>query len=155
MLLPYDPTSKDPSGSVFDEIFLQDMLPYMESTYRLRSGNDFRAVAGLSRGAGWAIHFGFKYPKRFGIIGAHSPIIFREDSIMITKWLDILPSFKMPDIFMDIGDDDPNMESFELLKQFFDQRSVPYETMSAPGYHSQQYWQSQVETYIRWITSKW
>jgi enterochelin esterase-like enzyme len=155
IVMPYDPNPRGPSATSFDEVFLQDMLPYIEANYRVASGLDLRALGGVSRGAGWAIHFGFLYPDLFGTIGAHSPIIFNEDYLKLAEWLGAIPAGTMPRISMDIGDHDPNREAYERLEAFLADRSIPFEAYEYPGYHNETYWRSQVESYIRWYSAGW
>ncbi|MFC2064677.1 alpha/beta hydrolase [Chloroflexota bacterium] len=155
IVMPYDPNPRGPSGTSFDEVFLQDMLPYIDATYRVASGANKRAVGGVSRGAGWAIHFGFMNPVLFGNIGTHSPIIFNEDYLMLNEWLREIPAGEMPRIRLDIGDRDPNREAFEKLEMLFTDQSIAFEAKEFPGYHNESYWRSQVESYIRWYTAGW
>ncbi len=51
--------------SLFEEI-----LPFVEGAYRVRSDRDGRALAGFSMGGAQAVYLGLKYPDRVGWIGA-------------------------------------------------------------------------------------
>ena len=155
MVLPYDPTNRDPSMTPFDEIFLQDLFPYINNNYRILSGANYHSLGGVSRGAGWAIHFGLLYPELFGAIGAHSPIIFWEDSADIGKWLDAIPAGKIPRFTLDIGDNDPNRDSYEKMEKLLTDRDIEFKAHESPGYHKDEYWESQVENYIRWYAAGW
>ena len=155
IIMPYDPNQREPESTKFDEVFMKDLLPYIEANYRILSGARNRAIGGLSRGAGWAIHFGLNYPDLFGAIGAHSPIIFWEDSSEIGKWLDSIPRSRVPRFYVDIGDKDPNPDSAILLDSLLTDRKILHEFLVNPGFHTEQYWESQVENYMRWYAAEW
>jgi enterochelin esterase-like enzyme len=155
IIMPYDPNQREPASTTFDEVFMEDLLPYIDENYRTLPDPEFRAVGGLSRGAGWALHFGLKNPDLFGMIGAHSPIIFWEDSTEIGNWLNAIPRNRLPRIYVDIGESDPNPDSAILLEKLLMDRNIPHEYHISPGYHTEQYWSSQVENYIRWYAAGW
>ena len=56
----------------FEEILLNDLIPEIDSHYRTLDSRDFRALAGLSIGAGQAQRIGFKNLETFSSIGAFS-----------------------------------------------------------------------------------
>ena len=155
MVMPYDPNQREPGSTSFDEVFMEELLPYIDANYRTLPEPEYKAVGGLSRGAGWAIHFGLTNPTLFGIIGAHSPIIFWEDSGEIGKWLNAIPRNSMPRMYVDIGASDPNPDSAILLENLLMDRNIPHEYHISPGYHTEQYWESQVENYMRWYAAGW
>jgi enterochelin esterase-like enzyme len=155
IVMPYDPNQREPGSTSFDEVFMEDLLPYIDANYRILPGSENRAMGGLSRGAGWALHFGLIHPDLFGVIGAHSPIIFWEDSAEIEKWLDSIPRTRMPRFYVDIGENDPNPESANLLEKLLTDRNISHVYHTSLGYHTEQYWGSQVESYIRWYAAGW
>jgi enterochelin esterase-like enzyme len=155
IVMPYDPNPRGPEGTPFDEIFLQELLPYLKDNYRISDDADLWALGGVSRGAGWAIHFGFLHPELFGAIGAFSPIIFWEDSPELGTWLEAIPAGKNPRISLDIGNMDPNSEGYKKLEAILTQEGIPFEASEFPGNHSDDYWRSRVESYLRWFTAGW
>jgi len=155
IVMPYDPNPRGPEGTPFDEIFMQELLPYLNTNYRLSGEAGLRALGGVSRGAGWAIHFGFQHPDLFGAIGVYSPIIFWEDSPELGKWLDAVPTGSVPRISIDIGDRDPNREGYDTLTKVLTGKGVPFDASEFPGLHSDDFWRSRVESYLRWFAAGW
>ena len=51
----------------------KDLMPYIEKNYSCKTGRDNTAVFGFSMGGREAIAMGFKYPEKFGYIGASCP----------------------------------------------------------------------------------
>lgn len=56
----------------FNEILLQDIIPFVERRYRVCRDRDHRAVAGLSMGSMQASMAAFTHPELFGWIGLFS-----------------------------------------------------------------------------------
>jgi enterochelin esterase-like enzyme len=59
-----------------DSAFMRDLLPYVESHYKVRTARADRAVAGLSMGGYGALHFALTYPERFCAAGLLSPAVY-------------------------------------------------------------------------------
>jgi len=155
LIMPYDPNGREPTETMFDEVFMDEALPYVDAHFRTIPSADFRAVGGLSRGAGWALHFGLTHPELFGAIGAHSPIIFWEDAPKIGTWLDAIPRSEMPRFYLDIGDQDPNNASADLLEGILQDHNIPFEQHLNSGFHTEAYWSQHVEDYLRWYVAGW
>lgn len=51
---------------------LQDLIPFIESSYPVWTGRENRAIAGLSMGGGQSLNFGLNNLKKFAWIGAFS-----------------------------------------------------------------------------------
>ncbi len=50
-----------------------DLMPYIEANYSVKTGKENTAVAGLSMGGREALYIGFSMPETFGYIGAFCP----------------------------------------------------------------------------------
>lgn len=57
----------------FEDVLINDLIPYIEENYNASSDPNIRAIAGLSMGAGQTLNFGYKNPEVFTWIGAFSP----------------------------------------------------------------------------------
>lgn len=57
---------------LFPEFLTGDLLPFVESRYRVKAGKDNRAIAGLSMGSMQASMTAFDHPGKFGWIGLFS-----------------------------------------------------------------------------------
>lgn len=58
-----------------EDFLLQDFMPFIERTYRVRKDRDGRAVSGISMGGFGSLKIAFKLPDRFGSVSAHSPFL--------------------------------------------------------------------------------
>jgi enterochelin esterase-like enzyme len=60
---------------LYDQYVVKDVMPLIESKYRVASGRENRAIAGLSMGGGQSITLGFRHLDLFSAIGAFSAAI--------------------------------------------------------------------------------
>ena len=66
-------------GSVrYNDFFLQEFLPSIESTYRIRATRAGRAVSGISMGGYGALRFAFAHPELFSAVSAQSAALITE-----------------------------------------------------------------------------
>ena len=56
----------------FEKDLLQDLMPYIESHYSVRSDRDHRAITGLSMGGGQGLDFGLNNIDKFAWVGGFS-----------------------------------------------------------------------------------
>jgi enterochelin esterase-like enzyme len=146
-----------PSANKFDEAVVEELIPWVDESYRTLADRESRAVGGLSRGASWAFHLAFTRPELFGAVGGHSPPVFQEDAPRMRMLLDELPTGLRPRIWLDIGERDQRaiLESATWLEGLLDERDIPHHWMLNPGDHSEDYWRSHVELYLRWYAQEW
>lgn len=52
----------------FEDYFFQELIPYIENTYRTRTDRLGRAIAGFSMGGGCATVYGVHHPERFAMV---------------------------------------------------------------------------------------
>jgi enterochelin esterase-like enzyme len=74
MMRPRDGSSRPVDEFIPD--FLNDIMPYAESHYRLYTDQAHRAIAGLSMGGGHTLNIAFPNPGKFAYIGVFSSGIF-------------------------------------------------------------------------------
>ncbi|NUN70437.1 MAG: alpha/beta fold hydrolase [Bacteroidetes bacterium] len=57
----------------YEDAFVRELIPHIDSVYRTRGIREARALAGLSMGGYGALKFGIKYPHLFALAAALSP----------------------------------------------------------------------------------
>lgn len=60
----------------YEDLVSQELIRYMETHYRARSGRENRAIAGTSMGGYGALKIAMKYPDLYAAVVGQSPIIF-------------------------------------------------------------------------------
>ena len=59
-------------GDVFSNDLINDLMPYIESTYRTKNGRDDRAIGGFSRGGNQALYNGLANLDKFSYLCSYS-----------------------------------------------------------------------------------
>lgn len=157
IVMPYDRYGGQPIETKFSQAITETLIPYIDKTYRTLPDRQHRAVGGLSRGAGWAVHFAISEWQLFDRLGAHSPAVFHSDAQRMRTWLGKIPADQYPLIYMDIGDRDrPEiLRSALWFEALLNEYDIPHEWHLFSGYHSEEYWRAHLEQYLRWYTQDW
>jgi S-formylglutathione hydrolase FrmB len=56
----------------YEDFFIREFLPTIESHYRVRAERQDRGITGISMGGYGALRFAFRYPALFGSVSVHS-----------------------------------------------------------------------------------
>ena len=62
----------------YEDFFIREFIPYIESHYRIRMGRRSRGIAGVSMGGYGALRFAFKYPQMFAAVSVNSAALLKE-----------------------------------------------------------------------------
>lgn len=155
IIFPDDRYWNLPAGTGFGQRLVDDLVPYIDLTYRTLPDRNHRAIGGLSRGAGWALQLGLTRWDLFGSIGLHSLAVLQNDASKIPGWLAEIPGASRPRVFMDIGDNDQELEIAQLVEEQFSKHGLSHEWHLYSGAHTEEYWRAHVEEYIRWYAEGW
>ena len=63
------------SYELFEKYLLEEVIPLVESRYRVEAGRSSRWLAGLSRGGDQTFHTGFRHPEMFSALGVFSSVV--------------------------------------------------------------------------------
>jgi enterochelin esterase-like enzyme len=157
IVMPRDRVWTQPTEDGFGKAIVNDLIPWIDRTYRTLPDRSHRAIGGLSRGAGWALHLGLSHWELFGAFGTHSLPVFWTDLPDIKKWLDAIPPEEMPRIYIDIGEKDrPQiMKSTVWFENLLTEKNIPHVWHLFPGYHEEAYWEAHAEEYLKWYAEEW
>ena len=157
IVLPRDRSWAQPTEDPFGQVLVEKLVPTIDMEYRTQPERSQRAVGGLSRGAGWAIHLGLSQWETFGAIGGHSPPVFWADTPHIRAWLGKIPTGSLPRIYLDIGEKDRPaiLESARWFEGLLTEEGIPHVWHLYTGYHEEAYWASHVDEYLRWYAAGW
>lgn len=145
----------DPRSSRFGDAVVQELIPAVEKKYPTLERRKYRAVGGLSRGAGWALHLGLSHPDQFGSIGTHSLAVFPGDSNLVPKWRVKTDDELLPRLYMDIGLLDSLKDSAKRFEIRLSEYSYPHEWHLNQGTHNDQYWSEHIHDYLLWYSLGW
>jgi S-formylglutathione hydrolase FrmB len=66
-------------GSVrYNDFFVQEFVPLIETKYRVKKGRSNRAISGISMGGYGALRFAFAHPEMFSAVSAQSAALITE-----------------------------------------------------------------------------
>jgi S-formylglutathione hydrolase FrmB len=62
----------------YNDFFLQEFMPHIERTYRVRAGRAGRAISGISMGGYGALRMSFAHPELFSAVSAQSAALIMD-----------------------------------------------------------------------------
>jgi len=65
----------------YQDFFIREFIPYVESHYRIRADRQHRGISGMSMGGFGALRFGFLFPNLFGSVSAHSAALVEKSPL--------------------------------------------------------------------------
>lgn len=69
----------------FQDMLLEEMLPFVDKMYRTRASREFRGVAGLSMGGFGALHLSMRHPELFSACAAFSAAVGTAEEFKATE----------------------------------------------------------------------
>jgi S-formylglutathione hydrolase FrmB len=150
--------------SKYETYLVRELIPDVESRYRVIHERSARAIAGYSMGGYGALKFGFKYPGMFVFAGSMSGAFdapLRDDEISIkqtfgqpgnpvrdanniTKLATQASAQTLPYIYFDCGTEDPWLKTNRELASTFDKLGIKHDYQEATGTHDWSYWGRQI-----------
>jgi S-formylglutathione hydrolase FrmB len=62
----------------YEDFFVREFIPYIESHYRIRADRRDRGISGVSMGGFGALHLALRHPELFGAVSAHSAALIEK-----------------------------------------------------------------------------
>lgn len=163
----------------YEDFFFEELIPYVEKTYRIKNEKRYRAVAGLSMGGGGSFMYALHHPEMFSsacplsaYIGALSVEQFKErllrnnesyaDSIIQNYYehhnalslINKITEKQIKDVrwFIDCGDDDFLYEGNSLVHIAMRKKEIPHEFRIRDGGHSWTYWRKSLPVVLEFVS---
>ncbi len=74
---------------LYEDFFIREFIPAMESKYRARAGRASRAITGVSMGGYGALHMALKYPQMFSAVSSHMAALIKQIPPALTDARDL------------------------------------------------------------------
>jgi enterochelin esterase-like enzyme len=139
MVFPDDRYWNLPPGPAFGDRLVNLVVPYVDSHYRTLADAQHRALGGLSRGGGWAIHMILTEYTLFGIVD---------------RLMSAVPAGAWPRIWIDGGDRDGGLADIRRFEGLLSAYEVPHEWHLYSGDHTEPYWEAHLREYLLWYTQQ-
>jgi enterochelin esterase family protein len=140
---------------LFEQYVLKDVMPLIESRYRVAPGRENRAIAGLSMGGGQALTIGFRRLDLFSSIGAFSaaPVDFEKGFPQIlANPADTNAKLKV--LWLACGQQDRLLERSQKLSELWAARSIRHTFRVTEGAHVFKVWRQYLSEFapllFRW-----
>ncbi len=143
----------------WENVFLNELMPLVESQYRIDARRETRAIGGISRGGFWAFEIAFRHPDLFSSVGGHSAF-FAEgqapkefDPLKLARSAPDLDSLR---IELDRGNNDYAAPGLDLMHQRLDERGITHTyTVYTEGQHNNAHWQQHITEYLAFYAASW
>ena len=146
----------------FNEEMINNIIPFVESQYRVLTDAKNRALSGLSMGGGQAFYVGLQNTDTFGSVGIFSTGLFGgiggrrggmgggfnaeeqmpgllTDAKTFNEKLDLL--------YISVGQQDPRIEATKSIVETFREKGLDVEFNSFPGGHEWQVWRKSLHDF--------
>jgi enterochelin esterase-like enzyme len=158
-------------GERWGEYTAQDVVQFIDATYRTIPDAAHRAIGGLSMGAHGAMQLALNYPGTFGVVGMHSPTLrdyqgmkdlvgFFGDEAYFDAHDPIHLMQDYPDrarqlkILLDVGEQDEEWhDRVVVFDGLLTQLDIPHDFRTWPGSHDAEYWSGHAADYLRFYAA--
>ncbi|MET0242730.1 MAG: alpha/beta hydrolase-fold protein [Flavitalea sp.] len=163
----------------YEDFFFQELMPFVEKTYRIKTEKRFRAISGLSMGGGGTLMYAMHHPELFSsacpLSASTGPLtvedmrknISRDNPSLadtavasyFNRHSAIALANNMPDSlkktvrwYIDCGDDDFLFEGNSLLHIAMRKKEIPHEFRIREGGHTWTYWRESLPEVLRYVS---
>ena len=165
---------------MYEDFFFNELMPYVESKYRIKSEKRFRAISGLSMGGGGTLTYALHRPDLFSAAAPLSSATgstdveeslkrirrygfeFTRDEMQALlkanhplELIEDIPLNKLNSVrwYIDCGDDDYLFEDNSLLHIAFKKRGINHEYRVRDGAHTWAYWRESLPTVLEFVSA--
>lgn len=163
----------------YEDFFFQELMPYVEKTYRIKTEKRYRAISGLSMGGGGTLMYAMHHPELFSAacpLSASTGPLTKEDmrknlsaqnpnltdtalSTYFNRHSAVALVNNMPDStkkavrwFIDCGDDDFLFEGNSMLHIAMRKKEIPHEFRIRNGAHNWTYWREALPEVLEFVS---
>lgn len=163
----------------YEDFFFEELMPHVESTYRIKGEKRYRAVAGLSMGGGGSFIYALHHPELFSsacplsaYVGELSFNQFKErraeqlsdmseeqarsyyEQHNALSLIENMPGDQKKAVrwYIDCGDDDFLYEGNSLAHIAMKKNDIPHEYRVREGGHSWTYWRASLPDVLHFVS---
>ena len=132
-------------GVNYMSYFFEEFIPYIESTYPIKSERGSRAIGGLSMGGYGSLYYGLLHPEMFCHVYACSAAVSvggncPDLTVMLGEAAKNGKIKDLPELTIEIGTEDFLFANNEAFIRTLDSYGVTYEYITRPGTHDWKFW---------------
>jgi len=165
---------------LYEDFFFEELMPYVESKFRIKKQKKYRAISGLSMGGGGTLVYALHRPDLFSSAAPLSPAIGPTDIDDFHKWISrynfyfndkietqkllnanhpiiLIEKQSKEDLnsvkwYLDCGDDDYLYEDSSLLHLAMKKKGVEHEYRVRDGAHNWNYWKGSLPKVLGFVS---
>lgn len=165
---------------LYEDFFFEELMPHVESKFRIKKGKQYRAISGLSMGGGGTLVYALHKPDLFSSAAPLSPAIGPTDIDDFQKWISrynfyfndkietqkllnanhpliLIDKLSIEDLnsvawYLDCGDDDYLYEDSSLLHLAMKKKGVKHEYRVRDGAHTWHYWKESLPKVLGFVS---
>lgn len=135
---PMSPQAAD-MYRVFSDELVGNILPYVESNYRVLAGREQRAIAGFSRGGGQSLFTAFNNLDKFAWIGSYAAYLTPE--VCNQHFLDLVSkpeetNRKLKLLWLGVGTEDFLYKQATEFDSFLKEKKIDHKSLVTGGGHT-------------------
>lgn len=169
---------------MYEKMFFEELIPYVERTYRARPDRQYRAIAGLSMGGYGSFLYSLHHPDYFTACAPLSAAVYTDEMMEKSKgnvrgklfdklygpgnltehWyknsvlhlLENLPDAQRPDIYyyIDCGDEDTLLHGNNLIHELMQKKGIRHEFRVRDGGHTWTYWRTALPEVMQFVSAR-
>jgi enterochelin esterase family protein len=133
----------------FERDLLEDVMPFIEANYRVRSDAASRAIAGLSMGGGQSLTIGLNHPDRFAWVGGFSAAVSNPETAISAALADPKATDSaLRLVWIACGKDDRLVENGQRFSEVLKARGIRNEFQITAGNHSWPVWRRYLAEFV-------
>ena len=130
----------------FSDDLLKDVIPLIESTYRVKANRENRAIIGLSMGGGQSLSIGLWHRELFAWVGGMSSFLPNPDKLVAGAFPDPKSNLKL--LWFACGKDDRLVENARQLSAALKEKNIPHTFKETTGNHSWPVWRRHLGEFL-------
>jgi enterochelin esterase-like enzyme len=136
---------------------MDDLIPFIETTYCVWPEGNGRAIGGLSRGGYWALEIAFRHPAQFASVGGHSASLLdiAAGPDLNPQYTGLTHNLDNLRIYLDMGENDGGIGNTRKLHEDLTAQEIPHTWVLNPGGHDNAYWMAHLNDYLNWYGAGW
>jgi len=164
---------------LYEDFFFQELMPFVEKKYRIKTDKRYRAISGLSMGGDGSFTYALHHPELFssacplsagtgpltleiakGNVSRTTPGLpdsliekyYKRQSVveLVKNWPDSIK--KSVRWYIDCGDDDFLFEGNSLVHIAMRKRDIPHEYRVRDGAHNWTYWRESLPVVLAFVS---
>jgi len=163
----------------YEDFFFQELMPFVEKTYRIKGEKKYRAIAGLSMGGNGSFTYALHHPELFSaacpLSAGTGPLTLEDAKTRLTRdnktiadtavaafykrqsvlaLIDAMPVDQKKAVrwYIDCGDDDFLSEGNSLVHIAMRKKEIPHEFRVREGAHNWTYWRTALPTVLEFVS---